>query len=132
MKSSSSSSSCRAASTDIPDPLPPLLPIIHRFWQVFRVTSRNRQRLICHKTQTTNQPNHTIPYGLSRIISIHCPSCLTGKLISLILYLLLKKKIDGQFLTKTLKTMGQFHGRKSTKRIQKYNRLILMTICLWA
>ena len=37
---SSSSSSCRAASTDIPDPLSPLLPIIHRFWQVFRVTSR--------------------------------------------------------------------------------------------
>ena len=32
-------SSCRAASTDIPDPLSPLLPIIHRLWQVFRVTS---------------------------------------------------------------------------------------------
>ena len=35
-----SSSSCRAASTDIPDPLSPLLPIVHRFWQVFRATSR--------------------------------------------------------------------------------------------
>ena len=35
----SSSSSCRATSTDIPDPLSPLLPIIHRFWQVFRSTS---------------------------------------------------------------------------------------------
>ena len=34
------SSSCRAASTDIPDPLLPPLPIIHRFWQVFRATSR--------------------------------------------------------------------------------------------
>ena len=34
---SSSSSSCRAASTDIPDPLSPRLPIIHRLWQVFRV-----------------------------------------------------------------------------------------------
>ena len=33
------SSSCRAASTDIPDPLSPILPIIHRLWQVFRVTS---------------------------------------------------------------------------------------------
>ena len=30
------SSSCRAASTDIPDPLSPLLPIVHRLWQVFR------------------------------------------------------------------------------------------------
>ena len=34
-----SSSSCHAASTDIPDPLSPLLPIIHRLLQVFRVTS---------------------------------------------------------------------------------------------
>ena len=33
-------SSCRAASTDIPDPLSQLLPIIHRFWQVYRATSR--------------------------------------------------------------------------------------------
>ena len=36
---SSSSSSCGATSMDIPDPLSPLLPIIHRFWQVFRATS---------------------------------------------------------------------------------------------
>ena len=35
-----SSSSCRATITDIPDPLSPLLPIIHRLWQVFRGTSR--------------------------------------------------------------------------------------------
>ena len=34
-----SSSSRRAASTDIPDPLSPRLPIIHRLRQVFRVTS---------------------------------------------------------------------------------------------
>ena len=34
-----SSTSCRAASTDIPDPLLPLLTIIHRLRQVFRVTS---------------------------------------------------------------------------------------------
>ena len=34
-----SSSSCHAASMDIPDPLSPRLPIIHRLWQVFRVTS---------------------------------------------------------------------------------------------
>ena len=31
-KQSSSSLSCRAASTDIPDPLSPPLPIVHRFW----------------------------------------------------------------------------------------------------
>ena len=36
----SSSSSCRAAITDIPDPLSPLLPIIHCLWQVFRAISR--------------------------------------------------------------------------------------------
>ena len=38
--SSSSSSSYRAGSTDIPDPLSPLLPIVHRPRQVFRTTSR--------------------------------------------------------------------------------------------
>ena len=37
--SKTSSSSCCAASTDIPDPLSPLLPIIHRLWQVFRATT---------------------------------------------------------------------------------------------
>ena len=36
----SSSSSCRAANTDIPEPLTPLLPIVHRLRQVFRATSR--------------------------------------------------------------------------------------------
>ena len=37
---SSSSSSCRAGSTDIPDPLSPLFPIAHRPRQVFGTTSR--------------------------------------------------------------------------------------------
>ncbi len=36
----SSLSSCQAASTDIPGPLSPFLPIIPRFWQVLRTTSR--------------------------------------------------------------------------------------------
>ena len=35
-----SSSSCRAASMDIPDPLSPLLRIVHRLWQVFRAITR--------------------------------------------------------------------------------------------
>ena len=34
----SSSSSCRAVGTDIPNPLSPLLPIVHHFRQVFRAT----------------------------------------------------------------------------------------------
>ena len=48
---SSSSSSCCTASTDIPDPLSPLLPIVHRFWQVFRATSRilNEQLYVCSR-----------------------------------------------------------------------------------
>ena len=33
-------SSCHATSTDIPDPLSPLFPIVHRLWPVFRATSR--------------------------------------------------------------------------------------------
>ena len=40
IETASSSSSCRAISKDIPDPLSPLLPIVHRFWQVLRATSR--------------------------------------------------------------------------------------------
>ena len=42
-----SSSSCRAASTDIPDPLSPLLPIDQRLWQVFGTTSRILTELLC-------------------------------------------------------------------------------------
>ena len=41
------SSSCHATSTDISDPLSPLLPIVHRFWQVFRATSRILTELLC-------------------------------------------------------------------------------------
>ena len=33
-------SSCRAINKGIPDPLSPLLPIVHRLWQVFRAISR--------------------------------------------------------------------------------------------
>ena len=33
-----SSSSCRATSMDIPDPLSPPLPIVHHFWQILRAT----------------------------------------------------------------------------------------------
>ena len=39
-------SSCRADSTDIPYPLSPLLYIIHRFWLVFRATSRILTQLL--------------------------------------------------------------------------------------
>ena len=35
----SSSLPCRAACTDILDPLSPLLPVVHRLWHVFRATS---------------------------------------------------------------------------------------------
>ncbi len=42
----SSSSSCRAASTDIPDTLSPRLPIIYRLWQVLRSTSRILTQLL--------------------------------------------------------------------------------------
>ena len=34
------SSSCRAGSADIPDPLSPLFPIVRRLWLVFWSTSR--------------------------------------------------------------------------------------------
>ena len=42
-----SSSSCLAISTDIPDPLLPLLPIVHRFQLVLRTTSCIYTELLC-------------------------------------------------------------------------------------
>ena len=46
LSSSSSSSSCRAASTDIPDPLSPRLPIVHHLWQFLGATSRILTKLL--------------------------------------------------------------------------------------
>ena len=42
------SSSCRAGSTDIPEPLSPLLPIVHRPRQVLRTASRILTQLLLH------------------------------------------------------------------------------------
>ena len=38
--------SCRATSTDIPGPLSPLLPIVHRLWRVFKATTRILTQLL--------------------------------------------------------------------------------------
>ena len=76
------SSSYRAASTDIPDPLSPLLPIIHRFWQVFRATSRILTQLLYVRA---GRPAFAWPYaGVHRSTSLmssslllqQCPACL--------------------------------------------------------
>ena len=40
-------SSCRVTSMDIHEPLSPLLPIVHRFWQVLRTISRILTELLC-------------------------------------------------------------------------------------
>ena len=39
-------SSCRAASTDTPDHLSPLLPFVQRLWQVFKATFRIKKKFI--------------------------------------------------------------------------------------
>ena len=71
------SSSCRSASTDIPDPLSPLLPIVHRLWQVFRATSRIHVR--------AGRPSFAQPYVRvhrstllmsSSLLLRQCPACL--------------------------------------------------------
>ena len=67
-----SSSSCRAISTDIPDPLSPLLPIVHRFWQVRRATNRILTELLyvgsswppCFCTAIRRGPLEYITYEL--------------------------------------------------------------------
>ena len=42
----SAAAACRTASTDIPDPLSPLFPLVHRLWQVFWATSRILTQLL--------------------------------------------------------------------------------------
>ena len=81
-----SSSSCRTASTDIPDPLSPLLPIVHRLWQVFRATSHILTQLLnvcscwssCFCPAICGGPQEYITYELvpaSRALScMFCPS----------------------------------------------------------
>ena len=69
VSSSSSSSSCRAISTDIPDPLSPHL---HCFWQIFRATSRIGTELLyvgsswtsSHCSSMWRGPQEHIPYEL--------------------------------------------------------------------
>ena len=61
--------SCRAASTDIPDPLSPLLPIVHRLWQVFRATS-------CFCPAICAGPLEYIPYELVPASPVE--SCMSG------------------------------------------------------
>ena len=66
---SSSSSSCRAASTDIHDPLSLFLPIVHRFWQVFRATSSTSQS--CCMYVRAGRPAFVRPYeGVHRSTSL--------------------------------------------------------------
>ena len=69
----SSSSSCRAASTDIPDPLLPLLPIVHRLWQVFRAIPSNS----CSIYVRAGRPAFARPYvGVHRSRSLMSSSLL--------------------------------------------------------
>ena len=56
----SSSSSCRAARSDIPDPLSPLLPIVHRLQWVFGATSVSSYS--CCKYVRVGRPAFTRPY----------------------------------------------------------------------
>ena len=81
--SSSSSSSCRAGSTDIPDPLSPLLPIVHHLRQVFRATSVSSHSYRMYVR--AGRPAFARPYvGVHRSTSLmssslllqQCPACL--------------------------------------------------------
>ena len=79
-----SSSSCRTASTDIPDPLSPLLPIIHRLRQVFRVTSCVLTLLLyvsscwssCFCSSICGGPQEYLAYEL--VLASPAVSCVSG------------------------------------------------------
>ena len=79
----SSSSSCRAASTAIPDPLSSLFLIVHHLWQVFRATSRIHTELLMYVR--AGRPAFARPYvGVHWSTSLmslplllqQCPACL--------------------------------------------------------
>ena len=75
--SSSSSSSCRAASTDISDPLSPLFPIVHRLRQVFRATSRILTELLYCMYVQVGRPAFVRAYvGVHRSTSLMSSSLL--------------------------------------------------------
>ena len=57
--SSSSSSSCRSTSTGFPDSLSPFVPIIHRFWQVFKTTSCVHSSIYKHTLTPTQRIRDT-------------------------------------------------------------------------
>ena len=69
---------------DIPDPLSPLLPIIHRLWQVFWATSRILTQLLnlcsswssCFCPTICESPQEYITYDL--ILDSPAVSCMSG------------------------------------------------------
>ena len=76
--------SCRVTSTDIPDPFSSLNPIIHRFWQVLRATSRISTELLyvgsnwspCFCSTTCGGPLEYITYDL--VPTSPVVSCIPG------------------------------------------------------
>ena len=77
----SSSSSCHAADTGIPDPLSPLLPIIHPFWQVFKATFRISGCMYVRAGRSTFAWPYAGVHSSTSLVSSslflqQCPACL--------------------------------------------------------
>ena len=94
---SSSSSSSHAISTDIPDPLSPPLPIVHRFRQVFRATSRIGTELLMEVQ--AGRPAFVRPCeGVHRSTSLMCSSLLLQQWpVYLVLLILIVFVMDGKW-----------------------------------
>ena len=79
LKCPSSSSSCRAIGTDIPDPFSPPLPIVHRFQKVLRATPHILTELLyvgsswspCFHLAMCRGP----PLMSSSLLLQQCPAC---------------------------------------------------------
>ena len=78
--SSSSSSSCRATSTDIPDPLSPLFPIVHHLRQVFQLSSHSCCMYVLAGRPAFARPYVGVHWSTSLMSSFlllqQCPACL--------------------------------------------------------
>ena len=110
-------SSCRAACTDIPDPLSPLLPIVHRLWQVFWATSR-----IIWKSDLTDKMKRS--FFQAAVVSILLYGCTTWTLTKR-----LEKKLDGNY-TRILRAILNKSWRQHPTTHQLYGHLppIMKTI----
>ena len=120
------SSSCRAGSTDISDPLSPLFPIVHRLRKVFWTTSHS-----CWMYVRASRPAFARPcVGSTRVHRLWVRPCFSSSVlhiyIYIYIYIYILSKTDS-FVLSELFNVARHAGRSKlgSKTVQLYVRLSL-------